>query len=231
MMTAALRLLRDIERDWTTNLAGVDTFGHESAVFRLSDGHRMALSDFFYDGVNYIDFINRNLLDDGPDQALSTPDEDGLLGEQVAPFTGLPADTTDFGFANGQLVFWFAPGNPFLTNVWDDGVGPSRVPINLPTNLSPYGQVWGAQWVKVGSQTIEHVVSAYGETDPHDGPLNAAIDAWAAKQKSADFVWFGTGLRASGTVIYVTASQRSQDGEFYQLADATFDWATAKKVA
>ena len=222
--------LLDVERYWVNTVDGVDVYGHDSAVFRLSDGHRMALSDFFYDGVNYIDFINTNLLDAGSNQALTTPDFDGMNGEQIAPFTGLPADTLDFGLANGQLVFWFAPNNPFLAYIWEDSIGTSTVPINLPTNLSPYGMAWGTKQVIVGVQTIDHIVSAYGEVDPHDTALNAAIDAWAAKHKSADLIWLFVNLDANGIVVRANAGQRDSDGGLNWLDSVDFDWASAKII-
>ena len=207
-----------------------DPFTDHSAVFRLADGHRMALSDFFYDGVNYIDFINRNLLNEATNSALrlclevSDTWEVHCQGHRLAPFTGLPADTWKFSFIENSLVFSFAPGNPFLVHPW----GSSTVPLGLPNDLSPYGfGWWRLEKVQVGDFIVEHVVSDYLQVNPHDVVVNQAIDDWVASLEGTGSI--DTSWEPSPVAPWVVVRQVNSDGVVQRTV--TFDWFTATRTS
>ena len=207
----------------------------DAADFRLSDGHRMQLSDFFYDGVNYIDFINRNLLNEDTNQWLVNCFADDMVscGERAAPFTGLPNDTLDFAFADGVLEFRFPIGNPFLYSASYGFDNDSFIDLNLPYNLSPYGVIWQTTPVKLGKYTVNHIVSAYGGVDPHDAALNASLDAWARRQRNGNTAVVTADTAASGIVVTAQMAgtdDGSSDGWCDDCQSATFDWATGKQL-
>ena len=150
----------------------------ESAVFRLSDGQRMSLSDLFYDKVNYIEFINQNLLDIGRNRVLN--DCDYCTSYQIKPFTGIPTSYDQFSFAYESLSVRFPVGNPFVVNEYDGMHIDSHIPLNLPADLSPYGTWWRLDEVMIGNTVVEHVVRNYFDPHPADSNLNRNIDAFAA---------------------------------------------------
>ncbi|MDR0783208.1 MAG: extracellular solute-binding protein, partial [Propionibacteriaceae bacterium] len=155
-----------------------------SAVFRLSDGQQLTLADLFFDGVNYIELINRHLIDEHTNHALqrcSTGVVAGCWpGTLIGDFTGIPNDYPLFGLelATGLLTIQFPPGNPFLVSF--DSDAQSRQPIRLPADLSPYGDYWRYDYVRIGDCFVEHLVRDYGGPNPIDTILNANIDALVA---------------------------------------------------
>jgi len=168
-------------RDLMLVLVGGEDFDFETLI-RLSDGHQMELSDFFYDGVNYIEFINRTLLNEAANQQLAH-----FYGDRIGPFTGLPAHTRDFSmnYWSGYgmtLLFDFPPGNPFVA--WEEYPNSAvSVELNLPYDLSPYGYLWQTKQALVNGHQVQHVVSNYNSVNPQDAKINAAIDAWVSKRK------------------------------------------------
>ena len=167
--------------------AGCGIIHQDTATFRLADAHQMELSDYFYDGVNYIDFINHNLLNQATNQVLASAYPHGECGmiEQVAPFSGLPNNAASFNLrgVSGQLVFFFPANNPFL-RVWPDSLPPLycgyRIPLMLPADLSPYGLLWSIEDVQIGNTLAQHLVTTYQGPDPHGQELNQKIDTWLA---------------------------------------------------
>ena len=211
------------------------TLGQDTAVFRLADGHRMALSDFFYDGVNYIDFINRNLLNESTNQALVDTDDPGgyIVGERTAPFTGLPATTLRFDYnANGnQLTFYFPPDNPFLAANWSGVADGSVVPINLPSDLSPYGAAWQINPVQVGQYTIDHLNRNYQGVDPLDATINQAVDTWVTSQAKGKTAVMAVTFDSTGLKVWVgIAPDNPGAGTVEFLANATFDFETGQRL-
>jgi len=207
-----------------------DPFTSHSAVFRLVDGHRMALSDFFYDGVNYIDFINRNLLNEATNSQLRLcPEEYGEMeiichGWRLAPFTGFPADTAKFSFTDNSVELLFSAGNPFIGHRWGD----VTVPLGLPNDLSPYGVGWWRlEKVQVGNYVVEHVVSDYLGVNPHDAFINQVIDDWVMGLDGAGLVV--TSWQASPFSPWVIVRQTGSDGGIKQTA--AFDWFTGRRVS
>jgi len=156
----------------------------DGAVFRLSDGHRLTLSDLFYDNVNYIDFINQNLLNTQTNQALAdmvrrTTTGADTAGTLMTPFTGLPSTYDQFSLTGGSLNVILPPDNPFLTRT--DSQDPSLsddliVPINLPADLSPYGVVWRIETVSVGQAQVQHMIRNSTGPSPVDDIINQHID-------------------------------------------------------
>ena len=219
------------------DLLTLDVYDENSALsnhwasFRIADGHHMALSDFFYDGVNYIDFINRTLLNEGANQNLYLCDDyanGDCSGGRAGPFTGLPADTTSFAFNMQTLIFTFPDGNPFITT---EGMSSIDVSLNLPYDLSPYGITWQVQQTQVGGRLVQHVVSNYASVNPHDAQINQTIDNWAAKQKGngpalVNVNLDGTDTAKSRVLISVEWSM-PPDPNF---TGVTFDWDTCQEV-
>jgi len=202
------------------------------ALIRLSDGHRMQLSDFFYDGVNYIDFINRTLLNEAANQHLVEIDY-----ERIGPFTGLPAHTLDFSMSERGLTmfFAFAPSNPFLAD--PDAGYRIHVELNLPYDLSPYGYLWQTTRVQVNGKVSQHVVSNYQGVNPKDAKINAAVDAWVAKQTGNGQAVVGVDFDSQ----YMAEAGGNNDNKpavlvvwalpnRYELS-AAFDWSTLKKIS
>lgn len=233
----ASRGLLFVARFVTVAIAIETTLSNDTAIFRLSDGHRMTLSDFFYDGVNYIDFINRNLLDETTNDQLNlclqgaAHDSDCLVGERAAPFTGIPADTMNFSYAEAILTIHFPAGNPFLIrNDWEGYPvhADSYVDINLPADLSPYGAIWRIEQMPVGSVTVDHIVSNYQGTNPRDAVLNQNIDTWVKSlHKKKGAVIADIFSADSGFVVDVTYVTSDMNGGF---ENADFDLATGKRV-
>jgi len=220
----------------STSWDGYDRVTSASAVFRLSDGHRMSLSDFFYDGVNYIDFINRNLLDEAANQlrfdCLTQDFETECIGgDLIAPFTGLPATTLDFTYTGTGLEFRLPAGNPFLTRSIYGLAADCYVEINLPSDLSPYGVIWRTKTVQVGAYQVDHIVSNYRGTNPHDATINKAIDAWARTLKYDGVA--SVSIYAQGARLEVRAGSMSNhmegvEGPYSRYA--WFDYLTGKRL-
>jgi len=222
-------VVRDLMQVWI-HIPGSDGSSDPSVMLRMSDGHPMVLSDYFYDGVNYIDFINRSLLNEGANQYFVICDGAGdgdCNGDRVGPFTGLPANTTDYDFNFTTLAFQFPAGNPFLTsNIYD----PAQVQLLLPYDLSPYGITWQVRQISQNGRQVQHVVSNYASVNPHDALINQAIDNWVAKQKgdglagvSVAFDQFGTNARLVFTLQWTSLGEGDD-------ASAAFDWQTCQQI-
>jgi len=208
--------------------------GFFEATFRLSDGVKMRLSDFFYDGVNYIEFINQNLLDETNNRHFipcPAAHEPRCLN-RLAPFTGLPADTSDFRMGLDELqgfefLFVFPPDNPFVSN--PTGYA-AAVTLNLPNDLSPYGIFWQQQMVRVGNKTTFHFVSDYLAPNPHDDLINEAIDTWVSKQRGAG--QYETWAVAGAGRVYFGVGKlldAMEDSSRHKPV-ARFDWATGQQL-
>ena len=166
----------------------------DSAVFRLSDAKQLTLSDLFYDGVNYIDFINTNLLNTATNQVLSdcvvSPESNYCQeGVALAPFTGLPADYDLFTLFSGQILLRLPAGNPFLstsdTRYDPTHVIDSYIPLNLPADLSPYGLVWRYDRVSMGDLKVQHIIRDYAGPTAVDDIINQEMDDFVAQNDSS----------------------------------------------
>jgi len=99
------------------------------------NGVRPPLSDMFFNGFNYIQYINYEIIREF--DRLDLEDWRPLtLSEQyqMRPFTGIPNDYPNYEINNmSYLIINFAEGNPFF----DRGI---NFYINLTEDISPYGQ-------------------------------------------------------------------------------------------
>ena len=133
----------------SVNVEGNDISGREHsywAVFDLRTQTQLSLSDLFYDGFNYIGYINSTILSMGYNEMLrdgSTWPED-YLNDSLAlseyflkrPFTGLPNDYPHFSMAYGEnngtdLILHIPSPNPF----WKEAM---QLHIPLSHEVSPY---------------------------------------------------------------------------------------------
>ena len=161
----------------------------DTVIIRLADGKKLALSDFFYDDVNYIEFINRNLLVPGINPRLDDIGGHHSRVDSMTVFTGLPSTFDDFGFdLHGfVLLFNFPIGNPFVKS---DPPHDPYVSLGLPADLSPYGVYWRIDKVTIGSASVEHLVRDYIGVNPIDVIINDNIDAFVRAHSEWDFFPF-----------------------------------------
>lgn len=116
---------------------------YRTAVFDLTDGRQLALSDLFRDGFNYIDHINRYL-------AASTLQEGrgGLLDQdfwtystlethQIGPFTGLANDYPFFALNENCVQLYLPYYNPFF-QLYAPGVADLEILVPLSHTISPF---------------------------------------------------------------------------------------------
>ena len=107
------------------------------------NGVRRSLSDLFYDGFNYILYINDAImqeLDHGfPEEVTRPLFEEIILLKQ--PFTGIPNDYPNFEITGiGWLIISFPIGNPFFVHSRDYYSDYSfDYYIRLTDDISPYG--------------------------------------------------------------------------------------------
>jgi len=212
---------------WGEGFAGL--IRADVVAFRLTDAHRMALSDYFYDGVNYIDFINSNLLNEGTNQCLvECLRRDGCRENQrMAPFTGLPATTTDFVMwpetnyeyaQTATLTFYFRPDNPFLVPNLDWGPPADiLVDLYLPADLSPYGGIWRVDQAQLGGVTVDHIVSGVNGPDQRDDQINQQIDQFASQHPKGHHANVYTQTEPEGITLTVAMDQGSETKTFNYL--------------
>jgi hypothetical protein len=175
---------------------GSDYFqqAQEYAVFDAKTGKQLALSDLFYDGVNYIDFINRNLVAEAsPSSLVEGLDLWNSFDEKcvLRPFTGIPADYRKFRIVGNEsgvrLIVYFDYGNPFFLIDYDF-ITPA---INLPADLSPYARLWliknqAQQPIPPIRVAVPQVVFNYLSPSEKDEKINAAIMAAYEQAVQAD---------------------------------------------
>ena len=159
-------------------------------------GKDVKLSDLFYDGVNYIAYINKSISDQ------SEASDPWYFVEMSRPFTGVPNDYPLFdlippagnyqGDSFGAILqIRFAPDNPFFAT--PGMVDPTYdIPflINLPQDLSPYGSVWKVDYIKKESPRhtgvmVPKITAAYLKPSGTDKKLNAGILARYEKAEAA----------------------------------------------
>ena len=163
----------------------------DGAVFDVATGRQLGLSDLFYDKVNYIGFINDNLMNPWTNQLFREGDASSLDEADLGVgFTGLPRDYAAFELiprgAQIALQIDFPQGNPFASG--QGWTGWTRLP--LPLSLSPYGAVWRLDYAipagvegdgGIYSWGIPVVSTGFPEPRASDAAVNAAIKAAAEK--------------------------------------------------
>ena len=224
---------------WISDESGALTTRIDTASFRLTDGHRMLLSDFFYNGVNYISFINQNLLNFETNQVLAESDPPYYspqlnLEDAIVPFTGIPSDFDQFQFGwtksecigtptapkgTAALTFTFPADNPFFQCVTDDlTLIEFQVSLNLPADLSPYGTYWRLDRTKIGVPWVDHLVRDYAGINLTDQVINSKIDELARKYAGASSVKI-TGFTDVELEVEVFAADRTRDMRTDGIAD------------
>jgi len=154
-----------------------------------SSGKIMVLSDFFYDSVNYIAFINRNLFDPvnnpesmwAPDQPADWTD-DWPPGWRVIP-NDYPYVAASVDYIGLSLGFVSPNGDPAFRTL-TGGVG-----IAIPADLSPYGRIWHTAYrydTKSGTNQRIPVITTTSTPSEGDRRLNAQIEAAAIGQPGDD---------------------------------------------
>lgn len=135
---------------------------HDAAVFDLREGSQMQLSDVFYDGINYIDYINRYIAEHldaaladytseygesvyglqlqtakGPAET-TTADDDPRKALLKRPFGGFPGDYPYFAVQSASLVLYIRDDNPYFLHTVP-GYGDAYLTIPLTPDISPFG--------------------------------------------------------------------------------------------
>ncbi|MCL2165387.1 MAG: substrate-binding domain-containing protein, partial [Oscillospiraceae bacterium] len=96
----------------------------------VTAGVRKPLSDVFYDGFNYIEYLNRKIIERiKSDDGYSSRDYYALM----RPFLGIPNNYPNYGlYQDGYLTIMFPEGNPFFS-------GDYTFYIEIDSDISPYG--------------------------------------------------------------------------------------------
>jgi len=179
-----------VYQDLVSVSAATAAGGLEEALFDMATGRRLSLSDLFYDGVNYIRFINDNLMNPWTNQAIQTWSQ--ATGQQyddgaVLRFTGIPSDYPSFDLGPWGLNIGFPDGNPFVSDPRVNGDIATSLRLPLPAALSPYGAVWrldyqappGASASSSYAWAVPVVSTGFPALRASDAAVNAAIAAAA----------------------------------------------------
>ena len=169
------------------------TTGHPSVVNRhgaiSASGSAMTLSDFFYDSANYIDYINRNLLNEATNPAyaewLNAIASGSVTTTPPVGFTGFPNDYPNFyawiDDSGLTLFFIFPDGNPFLApdTRYDDGVSYQssewEMSLRIPSDLSPFGRIAATTWKTTATGAVYPEVITNSADASVDRKLNDRI--------------------------------------------------------
>ncbi|MDR1664489.1 MAG: substrate-binding domain-containing protein [Clostridiales bacterium] len=154
-----------------------------TAVFNAETGKKLALSDLFFDGVNYIRYINEKIP-----EALERGDprwfgEDPLIKRR---FTGYPNDFENFFLQENTLCFQPDDHDPFLGDL-STQFGLFWIDIPLPMALSPYGGVSYQFEKRTNKQGIPFAVPVIAGSLA-DETINAKIQALAEKLTQEAFI-------------------------------------------
>ena len=127
-----------------TEIRTDDSYQIYCATFDMVSQKRMELSDFFYDGVNYIEYINRCIgIGHGEFSASYIY---GVIEEDIRmrPFTGIPNDYPLFAFVCDRypaLQIQFNEDNPFY-----HAYAGLSFTVPLPPDLSPWGLIYSLEY-------------------------------------------------------------------------------------
>jgi hypothetical protein len=106
-----------------------------------------------------------------------------------------------------------------------DSDAQSRQPIRLPADLSPYGDFWRYDYVRIGDCFVEHLVRDYGGPNPIDTILNANIDALVPTYPGAESISIDR-IEAGKVVVGIR-----YDHEYAGGTTLYFDYATGKPLS
>ncbi len=156
----------------------------QSALFDLKTGKQLQLSDLFYDGFNYIEYINHCVAYGNANSEVldhqGIPERDDYIIRRA--FTGFPADYPYFALLDsfmGQMyvelyIDWDNPFYlPYVLYAW-----PVRIVVPLLHTNSPYGRC------TLDNYEYESIPLAGGEAYLHF-PTTLHIDGGAFPQAEA----------------------------------------------
>ena len=186
------------------------TWSTVSAIFDLSSGKRLRLSDLFYDGVNYIEYINANLISDNSPNMLYMYIPDGSTFAEYylkRPFTGIPNDYSNFHIrfnSDGPaLCVIIDRDNPFF-----DYPQELTLWLNLPMDLSPWGLIFKKDFDRIDiNDKLEILIpriQTCSKPSAVDEVINAKVRAIAetASEMKVDVSWVQPGEKASIQPIF-----------------------------
>ncbi|MCL2544495.1 MAG: substrate-binding domain-containing protein [Clostridia bacterium] len=179
------------------------SFPLRTIVIDIEQKRVLKLSDLFYDGVNYIDYINRHIVF-SPEFRLHWDEKGvGYDSDDIGVFTGLPNDYPYFLFYSAHGIgFLYDDSTPFWRSDWTEE-GPAYAYVPLNHWISP----WGGCTVDIRYQDrllpqgIIFPVPSFSVDDGHvpeaEARINAALadiaerhiaqaDSWASNGGSVE---------------------------------------------
>jgi len=220
------------------------------------NGVRAPLSDVFYDGFNYIRYINDEIVSQLQDDAGIWFDGSTLEERIVVrPFTGIPNDYPHFVVYchtdRTILYIEFLEDNPFFN-------GPMSFGIYLTTDISPYGSDDFSAWSYYNSGNIlPNVDVILPHIDMPKSPelavkINDNLKKWVGSftedaqamkelKDFYDYIYGATGevyhllpILSGTQVLYILTSNKIYDefscGYYYLLYSTCFDMDTGEIV-
>lgn len=151
------------------------------------------LSDLFYDGVNYIAYINGQLANQMFSEYAYDSHMEGMMSQGLLrPFSGIPNDYQDFSIGrwSQELGISFGEGNPFFADEkWFS--------IPLPTQLSPYGVADARGPEQAYRFTFEHYTAGNGEDYSDVKPIVLQAANWGTEKKINALIdtWYKENLK------------------------------------
>ena len=210
-----------------------------------SDGTPMTLSDFFYDSVNYIAYINQNLFNEATNPAyFQWLHGDLYAGGQAqdppSGFTGLPNDYSNFrvnqDISGGGLyiTFTFPQGNPFFSYAdgFDMNANPivtnlNSVDLGIPSDLSPYGRISATRWVQSPTGQTYPILTATSIPSDSDEVLNGKILAQVTANPQMACFKAQYGAERVSLLGYVDPNECADPYETLSLPTLLGQWAFA----
>jgi len=222
----------------------VTTTGADGAVFDVVTGRQVSLSDLFFDGVNYIGFLNHNLLNPWTNEIVQNQMGDGVYDFDAAvgvalPFTGIPRDYSAFELvpwgAQVVLTIDFPGGNPFVKGLSGSEYFWPAAQVPLPLTLSPYGAAWRLDYQIPAGTPVDPAAVSWGvpvistgfpAPRASDEAVNAAIRAAQPAQAGGeDHALYGTRL----SVVFGKPSSAPLPGVYDGVASlVTIDLVTGE---
>ena len=207
-----------------------------------SAGTTMVLSDFFYDSVNYISYINQNLFN----ETTNTEYYKWLHADQLAMgishdppvgFTGIPNDYSNFGvnLSDGlEITFTFPEGNPFFPESLNDPWAVDQQITNevsmglfIPSDLSPYGRIAATTWTQNAAGQIYPVLTTTSAPSASDNALNGKILAQAAAHPKMACFRTQYGAERISLLGYVDPAACQSPSELPHFPTLVGQWAFA----
>jgi phosphate transport system substrate-binding protein len=152
------------------------------AVFDLTTGKQISLSDLFFDGFNYIEYINSVISADIEREASDISSEDRHVKR---PFTGYPNDFKYFYLRGSDLAFEIMPDDPFFVR---GGMYALQQEITIPltSKISPWGGAHYELQKRVDANGVGYGVP-FITGSPDDEAVNGKIQALAERLSEGFF--------------------------------------------